>query len=171
MTLSIIYGYNIDDREITINEEAEIVRIIFDDYLNGMGTTSIAIKVPYPFTSKLICENCGKKYRRKLSHGRVYWVCSTYTRHGKDYCNSRQIPEEILLEITSEVLEVDNFDETLFNEKIEHIEICDSNILKFIFRDGEIIQKTWEHKPRSKSWDEEARQGARERALKLYKPY
>ena len=96
----------------------------------------------------------------------MYWVCSTYTRHGKDYCNSRQIPEEILLEITSEVLEVDNFDETLFNEKIEHIEICDSNILKFIFRDGEIIQKTWEHKPRSESWDEEARQGARERALK-----
>ena len=56
MTLSIIYGYNIDDREITINEETEIVRIIFDDYLNGMGTTSIAIKVSYPFTSKLVCE-------------------------------------------------------------------------------------------------------------------
>lgn len=259
VNLRFMYGYNIDDGEITINEEeAEIVRMIFNDYLNGMGTTSIAKKlsqmkverprggkwnservaeilrnekyagvallqkkyvedhltktlvrnkgdlpqyyvenshpaiidkdtfekvqyimeerrnkfagkkVPYPFTSKLICENCGKKYRRKLSHGRVYWVCSTYTRHGKDYCNSRQIPEEILLEITSEVLEIDIFDETLFNEKIEHIEICDSNILNFVFRDGEIIQRTWEHKPRSKSWDEEARQGARERALKQW---
>ncbi len=61
---------------------------------------------------------------------------------------------------------MDNFDETLFNEKIEHIEICDSNILKFVFRDGEVIQRTWEHKPRSESWDEEARQRARERALK-----
>ncbi|WP_236911167.1 hypothetical protein [Clostridium sp. Cult1] len=41
--------------------------------------------------------------------------------------------------------------------------------MKFVFRDGEVIQRTWEHKPRSKSWGEEARQGARERALKQSK--
>ena len=43
VNLRFMYGYNIDDGEITINEEeSEIVRMIFNDYLNGMGITSIA---------------------------------------------------------------------------------------------------------------------------------
>ena len=258
MNLRFMFGYNIGE-EITINdEEAEIIRMIFNDYLKGMGTTSISKKlheleverprggkwnservaeIPrhdkytsdallqkkyvedhltktlvrnkgdlpqyyvenshpaiidkdtfekvqyimeerrnkfsgkerrsiYPFTSKLVCENCGKNYRRKSGHGRVYWACSTYTRYGKEYCHSRQIPEGILFEVTSEVLELESFKEEIFNEEIEHIEIYDSNRLKFVFRDGEIINKTWEHKPRCESWDEEARQRARERVLK-----
>lgn len=260
INLRFMYGYNIDE-EITINEEeAEIVRMIFNDYLNGMGTTSIAKKlyelevdrprggkwnservaeilrnekyigdallqkkyvenhltktlvrnkgdlpqyyvenshpaiidkeifekVQYimeerrnkfvgkesrsasPLKSKLVCDNCGKNYRRKSGHGRVYWACSTYTRYGKEHCNSRQIPEEILLEVTTEVLDLEGFNEEIFNEEIEHVEICNSNRLKFVFRDGEIINKTWEHKPRSESWDEEARQRAKERGLKQW---
>jgi hypothetical protein len=44
--VSFIYGYNVHKRELTINKkQADVVRMMFDDCLNGMGSTQIAVKL------------------------------------------------------------------------------------------------------------------------------
>ncbi|MBV1759058.1 MAG: recombinase family protein [Dethiosulfatibacter sp.] len=46
VNFSFMYGYHIDKKDIAINEkEANIIRMIFADYLEGMGTVAIAKKL------------------------------------------------------------------------------------------------------------------------------
>ena len=47
----------------------------------------------YPFTGLLVCGNCGKSYRRKVTATQPVWICATYNTQGKKYCDSKQIPE------------------------------------------------------------------------------
>lgn len=263
MNFRFMYGYNINKKEIEINEEeASIVRMIFKDYLSGMGAISIAKKlrklnierprggpwnseviikilrnekyigdallqkryvkdhiskslvknqgelpqyyvenshptiidketyeevqkilgekrekestkkkrmITYGFTGKVLCKNCGKNYRRKTNNGKVYWGCSTYFRYGKDSCYARKIPETILTELSSSVMNIKAFDEAVLNEKIKCIEVTGLNKLYFVFKNGEHIEKTWEHQSRSESWSIEAREKAREKSIQKWK--
>ncbi len=255
-----LYGYCIKEGEIAIDPiQAEIVRMIFKDYISGMGCPSIAKKmremgVPrprggtwnpervaeiiknekytgnsllqktyiedhltkrsvknkgalpqyyaenthppivdeatfqqaqeimaknrerndrerspgrYPFTSKIVCGKCGKKYKRKATKGRVSWGCSTYLEFGKEKCPGKQIPGNILLSLAAEVLGLTEFDEAAFKEQITEINVPGSNLVMFVFHDGRTIQKQWQHKSRRESWSEEARLQARERQLKI----
>jgi hypothetical protein len=258
INLRFIYGYTIIKGKIEIEEsEAEIVRMIFKDYIEGMGGTSIAKKLremevkklrggtwnservieviknekyvgnsllqkkyvkdhltktlvlnkgnlpkyyaegthlaiieleifqkaqkimeknierysggnsirKYPFTSKIVCGICGKKYRHKNKQGRITWGCSTYFKYGKDNCPSKQIPEDILISLSTEILEIKDFDEVIFKEKIKGIQVAEANVLIFVFQDGNIVKKEWSYKSRRESWSEEARQRAREISL------
>jgi len=260
VNLRFMFGYRIANGEIGIDpDQAEIVHMIFDDYISGMGCPSIAKKlremdVPrprggtwnservaeiiknekyagnallqkkyvedhlsktvvrnkgelpryyaegthaaiidettfrqaqeimaqnrilnarkkdarqYPFTSKIACGKCGKKYKRKVSRGRMYWNCSTYLELGKEKCHSKQIPEDILLSLATEVLGLKDFDETAFTEQIKEIQVAGPNFVFFVFHDGCTILKQWQNKSRRESWSEEARQLARERQQRI----
>jgi len=123
-------------------------------------------KNTYPFTSKIICNQCGKYYNRKVNHGRVYWACSTYLHFGKETCSAGQIPEKILIKKVNEVLGLDAFDEEKFHQKIDVIQASDSKELTFILKDGREVKKTWQHKSRSKCWDDAMKQKAREDELR-----
>jgi site-specific DNA recombinase len=120
----------------------------------------------YPFTGKILCGRCGKNYRHKNRHGRISWSCSTYLKYGKDSCPSKQIPEDILISLATEVLELTEFDEAYFEKKIKEIQVPEPNILVFVFHDGNTLKKEWRYKSRSESWSEVARQKARECSLK-----
>ena len=85
---------------------------------------------------------------------------------GKNACPSKQIPEEVLKKLASEVLNITKFDENLFTEKIDLIEVSEDRSLDFIVSDKTKIHKTWHYTSRSESWTEEKRQAARERALR-----
>ncbi len=64
VNLRMLYGYNISKKGIVINpKQAEIVRMVFTDYLDGMGTNQIAEKL----------NNMGVKtyFKCKWTHGRV----------------------------------------------------------------------------------------------------
>ena len=124
-------------------------------------------KQPYCFTSKVICGNCGKCFHRKTAHlGKKYektvWGCSTYMRLGKSSCHFKQIPEEILMSLASEVLGNAKFDESDFIKRIAKVIVIDNGVIKFVFYDGTEVIKQWHYKSRSESWDEEKRQKARE---------
>lgn len=43
----------------------------------------------YPFTGLLVCANCGKNYRRKVTKGGPVWICSTFNTLGKAACASK----------------------------------------------------------------------------------
>ncbi|MCB2361599.1 recombinase family protein [Clostridium estertheticum] len=261
VNLRFIYGYKIDKGKIEINRvEAEIVRMIFKDYIDGMGCTLIAKKLcekgvkklrggiwnservvdiiknekytgnallqkkyvkdhltktlvwnkgnlpkyyaeethpaiidnaifqraqeiisenrklysgkkqskNYPFTGKIVCGICGKNYRHKNKRGKISWSCSTYLKYGKDSCASKQIPEEILISLATEILEFEEFDEAHFKQNKKEIQVPGPNILVFVFQDGNTLKKEWMYKSRSESWSEEARQEARQYSLKKF---
>jgi len=120
----------------------------------------------YPFTSKLICQCCGKRYRRKpVSRGPV-WICSTFNTRGKEFCpTSKQIPEETLMEVTAEVLGLPAFDPEIFLARVKEIHVGEHNALTYIFHDGNTAEATWPDRSRAESWTQEMRESARQTAL------
>lgn len=124
-------------------------------------------KIPYPFSSKILCLGCGKHYKRTTTKGRISWKCSTYFYTGKDHCHAKAIPEDILLKLTQEVLGLTAFDEAILNEKVKQIQIPAHHQVIFVLCNGSSVEKTWQDRSRKDSWDDEARQQARERQITL----
>ena len=110
----------------------------------------------YPFTGLLLCGNCGKNYRRKVTATQPVWICATYNTRGKKYCDSKQIPESTLSAVTAEVASV---------EDIEKIVVFNGNRLEYHLVGGMIIERTWADRSRSESWTEEMRAEVRRRKL------
>lgn len=124
----------------------------------------------YAFTSKIKCNLCGKNYNRKIAasgtrYEKPVWICSTFNTYGKKHCSSSQIPEEILETISAEVLGISHFDKNVFEEKIKQIIVPNKGELRFIFKDGSQVTKTWNYPSRSESWTPEMKQLARENKI------
>lgn len=121
-------------------------------------------KGTYPFTGKLICDGCGKHYRRKKTKVRVVWICSTFNTMGKSYCQtSKQIPEETLMAVTAEVLGLQSFDEHIFEATVKRIQVGSNNSLCFHFRDGRTATAIWADRSRAESWTPEMKEAARQK--------
>jgi len=119
----------------------------------------------YPFTGKILCEHCWKRYKHKKGVGKFYWQCGTFLQEGKAFCPAKQVPEETLMAVTAEVLGLAVFDETIFKNRITEIRIPSDNRLVFIFSDGRIVKREWQDRSRRESWTESMKQQARQRAL------
>ena len=109
----------------------------------------------YPFSGMIVCGNCGKHYRRKVTASGPVWICSTFNQQGKAACLSKQIPEAELLTMTADMALSDL------------TEICaeNGNRLVFRFRDGSESVKRWKDRSRAESWTPEMREAARQKAL------
>ena len=126
-------------------------------------------KKPHLFTSLLVCDVCGKNYRRKVTRGSTMWVCRTYDSAGKAFCDSKQIPEDILLEVTADVLGQSDFTEETLRSQIKSILICKGNTLIFRFHDGKEVTRKWSDRSRSRSWTDEMKEAVRQRELERRK--
>ena len=124
---------------------------------------------------KLKCGQCGSCFLRKQARSgkngqntRYLWACNGYTHHGKGYCQSKRIPEEVLIQKTKEVLKLPN-DAELTRESVEqnidHIESVAANQLRFFLRSGKVEIAKWTVPSRSQSWTPEMREQARKKAL------
>ena len=122
-------------------------------------------KKTYPFTSLLVCEGCGKNYRRKVTKAGPVWVCGTFNSMGKSSCASKQIPEETLQAETEKVLGQVDFSEELLRRLIKNILVCNGNVLIFRFADGSEVTRIWKDRSRSQSWTDEMKTTARQKAL------
>lgn len=116
------------------------------------------------FTSKIKCGKCGKSYQRSTRKGRKdpsynypIWVCGTRKRTGNTDCQNKDIPEAMLKEACAAVLGLDVFDEKVFSEHIEHIEIPVPNEMVFYFKDGAVVPHHWESTMRKDCWTDERR--------------
>lgn len=120
----------------------------------------------YPFTSKLVCQGCGKRYRRKrITRGPV-WICSTFNTKGKEFCpTSKQIPEDTLMAVTAKILGLKAFDANIFIDRVKEIQVGTNNSLTYIFHDGSSVQTIWPDRSRAESWTNSMRQTARNSAL------
>ena len=122
-------------------------------------------KKTYPFTSLLVCDGCGKNYRRKVTKTGPVWICGTFNSMGKAACASKQIPEETLQAVTAEVLGQVDFPEELLRRLIKSILVCNGNVLVFRFYDGSEVTRKWKDRSRSQSWTDEMKATARQKAL------
>ena len=128
----------------------------------------------YLFTSLIRCTLCGKHYVRKLApsskkgHKKTVWICITYTDHGKEFCPSQKIPEDILTKTTAEVLGLPiDFDRETLLQHIKEIQVPGHHRLVYVLTDGTTKEATWQYKSRRESWTLDMKQRAREKALKL----
>ena len=117
------------------------------------------------FSGMIVCDNCGAKYNRTTSKGKHAWQCKTFLTQGKTFCPSRQIPEEELYRLATEVLKLDKFDEDVLHSKIKNIRAKNNCTLTFYFADGKEVSKNWIPRTRKNSWTSEMRECARQRAL------
>lgn len=108
----------------------------------------------YPYSGKILCEQCGKRYKRKIVQGRLYWQCSTFLHEGRDACPAQQIPERILDGFTAELGGMGN---------IAEIIIPEPNRLVFRLVSGAEVEREWSISRRD-SWTDEMKEAARQRA-------
>jgi predicted site-specific integrase-resolvase len=121
----------------------------------------------YPYTGMLICGSCGKHYIRKKTHKGYTWTCGLTERFDKDACpESKNVPEDILLEVTAKALGLQVFNAEIFAKKVAYITARAPNILEFHFKDNKEKILTWEHKSRKDSWTEEMKVIAKETGRK-----
>lgn len=106
--------------------------------------------VTYPFTRLITCGICGKHYRRKTTPTGAVWICSTYNSQGKAACPSKQIPENKLMDITSD-LDISD---------ITQITAENNNQLTFVFKDGTTETRRWKGRSRAESWTDEMKANA-----------
>lgn len=126
-------------------------------------------RTTYPFSGLLVCDNCGKNYRRKTTKTGIVWVCGTFNTLGKSVCASKQIPEAMLQQVTADVLGVKAFTREQLHSLIQSIRVCNGNILVFQFQDGSEVTRTWKDRSRAESWTDEMREAARRKNLERSK--
>ena len=112
----------------------------------------------YPFSQLLVCGVCGKHYVRKTCRTGFRWMCATYNNKGKKYCDSKMIPEDKLIEMTS------NIDMA----QVDHIKVERENTIIIVLKDGTEITRQWQDRSRAESWTDEMRQKAAEQTRKRY---
>lgn len=117
----------------------------------------------YPLTSLLVCENCGKNYRRKITRTGAVWVCSTYNQLGKAVCASKQIPETTLISTLENTLGIKVTTAEEVKKVLAKIVVQSGNRLTFRLTDGTEKTTTWKDRSRSESWTPEMRKAVGEK--------
>lgn len=142
--------------------QAEIARRI--EHFNANPQTPKS----YPFSGMMVCEQCGKHYRRKTITSGIVWICETFNTHGKRFCASKQVPEETLKKVTAEALGTEEFDPVSL-ERVDSILVCNENRLVFRLKDGTELSRQWKDRSRSQSWTPEMKEAARQKSLERRK--
>lgn len=119
----------------------------------------------FPFTGLLVCEHCGKHYRRRINHGRHFWNCATTLVQGKAKCNTKMIPETELIRISEELVGSAD-DLPILVDKV----LVDNNRLRFLFKNGTEVERVWKERSRADSWTPEMKETARAAAKKQVLP-
>lgn len=121
------------------------------------------------YTSLIRCGVCGANFKRGNRSKKKVWLCLTYDTSGKNECASKSIPEEILNEVTSQVIGVDELTDDLVQTRIDYIEAFNGNKIVYHFKDGTVQDIYWKDRSRSESWTPEMKEQARQRALNKYR--
>ena len=104
----------------------------------------------YPFTGKIVCEKCGKHFRRKVLRSGAKWSCSTYDKLGRAHCDAQMIPEPALQAIVED-------------RPFRLIRVPENGTVIVDWEDGSESEHDWQNPPRSSYWTEEMRHAAAER--------
>jgi len=124
------------------------------------------------FTSKLKCSRCGCSYVRNQRSNRtkhistyddtiVVWGCGTQKKKG-GRCSNKDIPERVLRKACAKALGLDEFDEDVFLERVDHIRVLEGQVLEFHFNDGTTALQSWVSTAKKDCWTDEHKDRQRE---------
>ena len=111
------------------------------------------------FTSKIKCGHCGANFRRQTQNnvscgGKIsYFRCTS----GCD-CNTPGLREDHLKGLICKVLDIPEFDETVFLERIDRIVVDEPDRLTFVLTDGAEDERIWNPPNTRPRWSLEQRQ-------------
>lgn len=138
-----------DQYYIQDNHEAIIPRDMFEEVQREMARRSSKVNNnkgdrqkysnKYPFSSKIICGNCGSVFKRRHwnstnSSKKVVWQCKEYIKNGKDACNMKAVDETVLEQAFVEI-----FNEVKLNKE-EILGTVADNIGKILKNQTEVKQ-------------------------------
>jgi site-specific DNA recombinase len=116
------------------------------------------------FTGKIKCPYCGLSYmhnrRKKNGHEQEFWVCGSKKKKRTPDNNcpvGGTISEKALEKACCEVLEIPKFDEAVFLEKVDHIEVPEKYTLQFFLKDGTEITRPAPNTGHQDCWTAEYR--------------
>lgn len=114
------------------------------------------------FTGKIKCPYCGCSYchsSRKSRGGLEVWVCgSKKGKKTKEPCPiPGTIPQKVLVSECAAVLGLEEFDEDVFLEAVDHIEVPERKVMVFFMKDGREIRREWVSTAKKDWWTDERR--------------
>ncbi len=121
------------------------------------------------FTSKISCSKCGQNLRRNTST-RVsgekarHWRCPPYNS-----CGHKGLEENLLKNISADVLGIEEFNETEFTDKIDRITVVSNEKLIFHFNDGSETTRQWKAKIQQPAWSEERKKQQSKKMTKVWR--
>lgn len=126
------------------------------------------------FTGKIKCPYCGCSYmhdsRKSRGNALDYWVCGSKKKKG-GRCQVKGSLQELAMKAQlNEVLGMEEFDENLFNEKVDHIEVPDHMTIDIFLNDGTVERRKCKSTARKDCWTKEYReQASKERRSRVQK--
>ena len=114
------------------------------------------------------CPNCGRNFRRTLKNGSPGWICPTYYTEGKEYCQSKKIPEDALKAAIMESLGMDTWVPDVFLSQVEYMVTSGPNTIELHMVDGSARSLEWKDHSRRDSWTPEMKEKARQCAYRRH---
>ena len=102
--------------------------------------------VKSPLKGLVACSCCNSFYRRKKVHNKYIWICGKVLDKGASSCNSKQVPEDKLLDATSSIIGSVEADD--IKDEINKIYVCENHILRFELKDGTTKEIEWKYDKR-----------------------
>lgn len=114
------------------------------------------------FTGKIKCPYCGFSYvhcttKRKNGKTEDYWKCGVTKKKGGHCPTSGTILDKKLKEACARALEIPEFDEDAFLERVDHIEVPKKHTITIFMKDGREIQEECIPTGHQDCWTEEYR--------------
>lgn len=115
------------------------------------------------FTGKIKCPYCGYSYmhnrRTKNGHYQEYWNCGSKKKKkvGEGCPVGGTISQKALEKACCEVLGLEELDEEVFLDKVDHIEVPEKYTLDFFLKDGTRIRKDAPNTGHQDCWTAEYR--------------
>lgn len=109
------------------------------------------------FTGKIKCGICGRSFMHNIRRDRGledYWECGSHKIRGQNCGMKGSIPQAVLIGECKEVLELKEFNDKVFLEKVERIVVPEQHILIFHMRDGREITRHWVSTAKKDCWTE-----------------
>lgn len=115
------------------------------------------------FTGKIKCPYCGVSYmhehRTKNGNYQEFWVCGSRKKKkvGEGCPVGGTISHKSLIRACTEILGLEEFDEEVFLEKVEYMNVPERYVLEFHMRDGRVIRKDCPNTGHKDCWTAEYR--------------
>lgn len=123
------------------------------------------------FTARIKCPYCKVNYshtnhKYKDKPAREYWVCSNARANGRENCKvAGSVKQVELIRALNEILDLKEFDEEVFLDKVDYISIPERDIAEIHMKNGSVISKDISSRALKEVWTPEMRKKCSEISL------